>query len=327
MSIGTADTGTTLDDSFGGDTISIDIGSANDSDAEPAAQEAAAEPEAPAVEEPAAPEAEVAPAAAPVAPPPSPPLPSSAQATPPPEPPPWFAQTMAPIQRYFDEQRELIKAGVERRTVMERAASQKAANDARLAAREASRPVAPNPNTATVADLNDYANNLARWHANAAKEDAEIGVRDEVAALRSKLDEITEFNRQSVLDSQSRANEAYISNSVEAFAQDARYPFMKTAQGQDLFLGQWWAMNNAAGKFVPAQEAMARFVGMVNSLTSPGTVAATARAGQEAVDQSRRNQQAKLGVPPAPKAGAPSTKDNSGGDIGDKPWWQSGALH
>lgn len=324
MSIGTADTGTSLDDSFGGETVSLDIGASNASD-EPE-QEAAPEAEAPAVEEPAV-EAEAAPAPDPVAPPPSPPLPSSAQATPPPEPPPWFAQTMAPIQRYFDEQRELIKAGVERRTEMERAASQKAANDARLAAREASRPVAPNPNTATVADLNDYANNLARWHANAAKEDAEMGVRDEVSALRAKLDEITEFNRRSVLDAQSRANESYIANSVEAFSQDARYPFMKTDQGKDLFLGQWWAMNNAAGKFVPAQEAMARFVGMVNSLTSPGTVAATARAGQEAVDQSRRQQQAKLGVPPAPKAGAPSTKDNSGGSIGDKPWWESGALH
>ena len=324
-----ADPGTNINDAFGGGTISVDTGAGDDwqngqveepttEAAEPQA-EASSEPEPESKPEPSEPAAEAPAQAAP--------SPSSVQATPPPEPPPWFEQTMAPIQRYFQEQAALIKAGMQRKAQMDAVAQRQAENQARLQAREASKPLPPNPATATVADLNDYANNLARWHATAAREDAEFGLRSEIQMLQSKMDELNEYNRRTALEAQSRANEQYITSSLEAFANDARFPFMKTDHGKDLFLGQWWAMNNAAGKMLSAGEAMSKFMSMIAAVNSPQTSAATTRAAQEALDQKRREEQAKLGVPPSPKGGAPSTKTNTGGTLEDKPWWENGALH
>jgi len=337
MSVKGADPGTNLNDAFGGGSISVDTGAGDDWQngqvEEPATTtdtEAKASDESSTTQEASETESEGSDppeTPAPAAAPPSPPSPSSVQATPPPEPPPWFEQTMAPIQRYFQEQAALIKAGMQRKAQQDAIAQRQAENQARLQAREASKPVPPNPATATVADLNDYANNLARWHAAAAREDAEFGLRGEIQALQSKMEELNEYNRRAALDAQARANADYITNSVEAFANDSRFPFMQTEHGKDLFLGQWWAMNNAAGKFISAGEAMSKFMSMLAAVNSPKTSAAQTRNAQEALDQKRREEQSKLGVPPAPKGGPPSTKTNQGGTLEDKPWWENGALH
>lgn len=321
--------GMDLNGAFGGGEVSIDTGAADEmqnqevevsAEPEQESQEAAPEPEAPAVEGQEQPNVESKPVPPPVASQPS------SSTAPPQEPPPWYEKTMAPINQYFKQQQEILKLGLEQRQKAQEMQAREAAKKARLEARAAAMPKAPDPASVTVAEFTKYQSDYALWAARAEAEDREIALREEIGALKSTMEQIVDYNREQALEAQSRVNQAYIQQAVDAYAADPRFPWMKTQEGRDLFLGQWWSLNQAAGRTVEPGEAMARIVGMISAVTGQKTQVATARAAQTTLDQARREEQNKAGVPAAPKAGAPSNKPNNSGGSLDPNWWESGAL-
>lgn len=318
--------GMDMNGAFGGGEVSIDTGAADEMQnqevevpAEGEVQAEEAQPEEPAVEG-EQPNVESKPVPPPVASQPS------SSTAPPQEPPPWYEKTMAPINQYFEQQRELLKLGLEQRQKAQEFQAREAQKKARLEARAASMPKPPDPSSVTVAEFTKYQSDYAMWAARAEAEDREFALREEIGSLKNTMEEIVNYNRNQALEAQARVNQAYIQQSVDAYSADPRYPWMKTQEGRDLFLGQWWSMNQASGRTVDPGEAMARVVGMISAVTGQKTQVATARAAQTTLDQNRREEQNKAGVPAAPKAGAPSSKPNNSGDSLETKWWESGAL-
>lgn len=232
-------------------------------------------------------------------------------------------EQQAPIIEFFKRAQAAAEEAKAARAAQAEQAKRQAELKRKFEIREAMRPRAPDPSTATAEMLSKYAYDLAMYESRIAKEDAIDEVRMEVEALRAENAKIVEQLQNSALEEQSERNLSFIKSTISSYASDSRFPFMKSENGQKAFLETWYAMNNAAGKTVDPSEAMKRLVSYSAMLNSGPDAA---REAAKRMDANRRDEQGKLGAPAAPKIGRsnpPNAKPDQGLDL-TKKWWENG---
>lgn len=311
--------GVSGNDMFGGGS---DPAPADDTSADTADQVDAAAEEAPAddltqgdaenvpIQEPLADAPMAAAPPAPVAPPPMDPRVLDA-----------IQQANAPSTKFF----EMLNQNMARQEQQRQTQAQKQQADFRLQQIEAMRPKMPDPATATAQELLDYAGKNAEY----ASARTEMQVMEKVRQMMSqeleqKLAPLQEIQAKAMQDEAAR-NEAYVSNSVEQFARDPRYPFMANPVIQQAYLRHWWATNEANGGNVVAPEvALKDFIAVQRAFSAPAQV--KARTDQQNLDANRRAVQQKNGAPAVPRATSAQSGKQGNGKAGEvkAPDWLSG---
>lgn len=235
------------------------------------------------------------------------------------------------FQQQMEAQQALYQQAAQARQAQQAAAQAQA----RLAAREASRPRMPDPQIATPQEMFTWAQQNASYEAQIAREDATAAFQERMTALEQNIQNQQRAYEQQRMAAQAAEYDRHLQSTVERFASDPRFPFLKDPDVQSAFLANWWSANEMLKDKGQVADPAAVLQSMVNAAKKMVAVSATsgARAAAQATDAARRDAQTKRGIQPTlggsagtPPSKAAEQKARELQTLEQTPWFDSGAL-
>lgn len=254
---------------------------------------------------------------------------------------PFVAQTRAQqemntrMASMMEAQMASQKALYEQALAQRQAAADAAAKQQRMAARDAARPRMPDPQTATPEAMFQWSQVAAAYEAQLAREDATEAFTSRIAGLEQQLQAHQHAFAQQQMQAQAAEYDRMLNQTVDRFAADPRFPFLKDPDVQTAFLANWWSANEMMKDKGQMADPAAVLQSMVNAAKKMVSVSATsgARAAAQATDAARRDAQGKRGITPTlgGSAGTPPSKTAEQKarelqTLEQTPWFESGAL-
>lgn len=301
---------------------------------DPVPQDAPAEPEATETPEEASPETD------PTEAPAEPPVEAAPEAPAKPDPMELFAQAQQQTVQIFQQlaqsqqamhQQMLHQQQVQTEWLQQQQARRAAEEQARQI--EASRP--KDPDWTSPDDVKRFVSEMGRWELQQVVPRLESQFTQKVTALEAQFKAQAEAVQKQAVEQQRQQFDAQLQSTVNTLKNDPRFTFMKTPAGEQGFLKQWWAENQAnGGKIVDPMQVALGFAQLLKG-ASTGTQKVQDRDAQKRLDEQKRLAQAGKPVPPTlrsntgQKPAAAKTQEQVLENLErerNTPWWETTAF-